>query len=210
MDPADRHLVKRLLAGDRRAFHSFFDSYFMRLYRFAMSRLDHDHLASEEIVQSALSRAVNKLETYRGEGPLFSWLCTFCRYEISAHFKKLGRTVDEVALTEDDPEVRSVLDTLSQEQSDDPESVLQQSEFAQNVHETLDRLPSRYGDVLEWKYVQGLPVKEIAARLQVGIKAAESMLTRARDAFRKAFEEEPRSSRGVVSRVPATTPGGRR
>jgi DNA-directed RNA polymerase specialized sigma24 family protein len=55
------------------------------------------------------------------------------------------------------------------------------------VRLTLDQLPARYGDALEWKYVEGLSVKEIAVRLGVGPKAAESLLTRARQAFRDAF-----------------------
>jgi DNA-directed RNA polymerase specialized sigma24 family protein len=41
--------------------------------------------------------------------------------------------------------------------------------------------------VLEWKYIQGLGVDEIALRLGLGYKAAESLLTRARNAFREAF-----------------------
>ena len=52
---------------------------------------------------------------------------------------------------------------------------------------TLDHLPGRYGDVLEWKYMQELSVDEIADRLGVGYKAAESLLTRARAAFRDGF-----------------------
>ena len=52
---------------------------------------------------------------------------------------------------------------------------------------TLDHLPGRYGDVLEWKYMQGLSVAEIAGRLGIGYKAAESLLTRARAEFRQAF-----------------------
>ena len=51
----------------------------------------------------------------------------------------------------------------------------------------MDVLPERYGDVLEWKYVDGLPVADIAARLDIGPKAAESLLTRARAAFREAI-----------------------
>ena len=35
------------------------------------------------------------------------------------------------------------------------------------VQLTLDALPGRYGDVLEWKYIHGLAVVEIAARLIV-------------------------------------------
>jgi RNA polymerase sigma-70 factor, ECF subfamily len=55
------------------------------------------------------------------------------------------------------------------------------------VQVTLDHLPARYADVLEWKYIQGLSVDEIAHRLGVGYKAAESLLTRARQAFRDGF-----------------------
>ena len=51
----------------------------------------------------------------------------------------------------------------------------------------LDHLPGHYGDVLEWKYVQGLSVNEIAERLNTRRKAAESLLTRAREAFREGF-----------------------
>jgi RNA polymerase sigma-70 factor (ECF subfamily) len=52
---------------------------------------------------------------------------------------------------------------------------------------TLDCLPPWYGDALEWKYIHGLSVKEIAERLNLGSKAAESLLTRARKAFREGF-----------------------
>jgi len=41
--------------------------------------------------------------------------------------------------------------------------------------------------VLEWKYIQGLSVAEIATRLGTSMKAAESMLTRARLAFREGY-----------------------
>ena len=55
------------------------------------------------------------------------------------------------------------------------------------VQSTLDCLPAHYGDVLEWKYVDGLPLNEIAKRLELGPKAAESLLGRARGAFREAM-----------------------
>ena len=52
------------------------------------------------------------------------------------------------------------------------------------VRTVLDYLPGRYGDVLEWKYMHGLSVKEISDRLDVTPKAAESILNRARLAFK--------------------------
>ena len=54
---------------------------------------------------------------------------------------------------------------------------------------TVDALPSHYGDVLEWKYIDDLSVIEIAQRLAIGPKAAESLLTRAREAFRQTMLE---------------------
>ena len=59
-------------------------------------------------------------------------------------------------------------------------------EIVRLVQLTLDGLPPKYGDVLEWKYIHGLTVAEIAARLKMGVKAVESLLTRARQAFRDA------------------------
>ena len=59
-------------------------------------------------------------------------------------------------------------------------------EIVRLVQLTLDSLPAKYGDVLEWKYIHGLSVAEIAARLKMGSKAVESLLTRARQAFRDA------------------------
>ena len=36
------------------------------------------------------------------------------------------------------------------------------------MHAVLDRLPHRYGDALEWKYVEGRSVEEIGERLGIG------------------------------------------
>lgn len=183
---SDLALVRRLLAGDDTAFEAFFADYFPRLYRFACSRLNAGEDAAEEVVQATLIKAIDKLQTYRGEAALFTWLCTFCRHEISAWSARTGRAA-ETSLLEDHPETRAALDALAAMSVTDPETALRRRELSRLVQATLDHLPGRYGDVLEWKYIDGLPVDEIAARLGVGYKAAESLLTRARQAFREGF-----------------------
>jgi RNA polymerase sigma-70 factor, ECF subfamily len=185
--PDDQRLVSRMRAGDETAFEDFFDRYFPGLFRFAVVRLHHDADAAEEVVQATLCRAVQKLHTFRGEAALFTWLCTFCRHEISAHYRKNRRVDRQVELVEDVPEVRAALESLSRASADRPEEALRRLEVARLVQATLDFLPPRYGDALEWKYVHGLSVKEIAERLKLGPKAAESLLTRAREAFRDGF-----------------------
>jgi RNA polymerase sigma-70 factor, ECF subfamily len=184
--PTDAALVARLLLGDERAFQAFFDAYAPRLFRFALARLDRDADAAEEVVQATLCRAVMKLSTYRGEAALFTWLCTFCRHEISAHAVRTRRSGLAAPLLEDAPDVRAALESLST-LADGPDAPLRHQELARLVQMTLACLPEHYGDALEWKYIQELSVDDIATRMQLGRKAAESLLTRARHAFREAF-----------------------
>ncbi len=184
MSRTDRALVRRLLAGDEGAFDEFFDRYFTGLYRFALARLGQD--AAEEIAQATICKAITKLGTYRGEAALFTWLCTFCRHEISAWIKRNGVAAARVDLAEEIPEVRAALESLGTG-IEDPHAALGVKELGRLVRVTLDHLPGKYGDALEWKYLEDMPVKEIADRLGVSPKAAESLLTRAREAFRDGF-----------------------
>ena len=73
-------------------------------------------------------------------------------------------------------------------EEEDPGISLDRSGVAALVRRVLDHLPPRYAEVLECKYLDDLPVQEIGVRLGLGTKAAESLLTRARRAFREAFE----------------------
>ncbi|MDH5584597.1 MAG: hypothetical protein OEY82_12095, partial [Gammaproteobacteria bacterium] len=63
----DKRLVKQLLAGNPQAFDRFFDENFARLYRFALVRLSDDPDAAREVAQITLTRAVQKLSSYRAE-----------------------------------------------------------------------------------------------------------------------------------------------
>lgn len=183
----DRALVKRLIKGDEYAFEEFFDTYFPRLYRFALARLGGDEGAAEEVAQATLCKVIGKLTTYRGEAALFTWLCTFCRHEISAFCRQRQLEPSRVAFVEEVPEIRAALESLMVTDAADPEGIVRRREIAHFVQVTLDHLPPRYGDALEWKYIHGLSVKEIAEILGVGSKAAESLLSRARAAFRDGF-----------------------
>lgn len=182
-----RRQVGRLLRGDEAAFEEFFDIHFPALFRFAASRLGGDQDAAEEVAQAALCRAVTRLHTYRGEASLLTWLCTICRHEISAWRERRGKE-PAVELNEDRPEVRAALESLASGRDEGPGGLLERAELRRLVHSALDHLPDHYGKALELKYIEGLSVREIADRLAVGPKAAESLLTRARDAFRDAFD----------------------
>src|SRR5438105_3151066 len=180
----DRVLATRMLSGEEAAFDEFFETHFPGLYRFALARVDQNADAAEELVQAAIAKAIRRLETFRGEATLFSWLCTFCRHEIGAFYRARGQSA---SLTEDTAEIRAALESLAASDPDDPESRLRAKQLSRVVQVTLDHLPRHYGDALEWKYIEDVPVAELGAQLFIGTKAAESLLTRARIAFRDGF-----------------------
>ena len=198
MRSRDRDLVKRMLAGNEAAFNEFFEGSFPGLYRFALARLNGSEQLAEDMAQAAICKAITKLSSYRGEAALFTWLCTFCRFEISAFYKRNKVTARKVDLVEDLPEVRAALESRST-LIDCPENAFDRAELGRLVQVVLDQLPVHYGNALEWKYLEGLSVKDISARLKLSPKAAESMLTRAREAFRDGFSALTRNTPGRPS-----------
>ena len=185
----DRARARRILAGDQAEFRRLFDEFFPRLFRFAMARLDGDREAASDVVQQTFCKAIDKLDQYRGEAALYTWFCQICRNTIVDFFRKTNRRHERVVLYEDMANVRAILDAMTAPETDQPETAAWQRDIGRLVQATIDALPPRYGDVLEWKYVDGRTVAEIAGRLGSTVKAAESLLTRARGAFREAIVE---------------------
>ena len=140
------------------------------------------------MVQETFCKAFERLGSFRGEGSLYGWMCRILRNTIVDICRRRGRELPRVTLLEDQGGIRQILDTLAASESEEPEVLAARSDVVRLIQATMDRLPGHYGDVLEWKYVDGLSVKAIAKRLDIGPKAAESLLTRARAAFRRAME----------------------
>lgn len=179
----DRRLAGRLLSGDEEAFDYFVDEYYPRVYRFALSRLRGSPDLVDDVVQTTFHDAISGLSKYRGEASLFTWLCSITRYKIYEALRNLGK--ETVELEEENRDVRAALESLSTDSG--AESILEARELASMLRIALDGLPLHYESALRWKYIDDLPVKEIAERMNVSPKAAESLLTRARTAFRDGF-----------------------
>ena len=192
-DPAlklrrDRHLVKEILKGDQAAFCSFVDDYFPKLYRYARHRLPCE-ADVEDVVQVVLAQAARRLETYRGEASLLTWLVQICRHEISKQLQKANRHRDMMVPFMHDDLLRSVVESVASDPGNDPEAQARRSEIITLVQFALDQLPNHYAQALELKYVEGFNSKEIAAKMQTSDEAMQSLLARARRAFREVCGE---------------------
>ena len=182
----DRRLAKRMLRGDERAIAEFCSQYIPKLFRFACSRMPNEHEV-DDVVQVVMANAARRIETYRGEATLLTWLCQICRREISKHLAARARHQNVVSLTEDE-DAATAVENLPASSAEQPESATGRVEAIAEVQEVLDQLPEHYAQALELKYIDGLSSKEIAGRFAIADEAAQSLLARARRAFRERYE----------------------
>jgi RNA polymerase sigma-70 factor, ECF subfamily len=187
MGTPDTDLVERLLRGDSSAFDQFFNEYYPKLYRFVKRRLPNDSATAEDVAQATICRALESLRAFRGEATLMTWLCTLCRRELGARWREAQPFRSSAVLAEDDPEIRAALESLLAAEGSDPLLAAGREQVRESICAALDYLPAPYADILEWKYVRDMSVAEIARNLGRSTKAAESLLTRAREAFRETF-----------------------
>ena len=188
IDTSDETLVAALLEGEEAAFNRFFDIYAARVYQFALPRLGGDVEAAEEVAQSTLVKAMRSLRAFRGEAALFSWLCQICRHQAIDYLRRNRRHTNHVVRIDDNAQLRAALVAIHAPASDEPLHCCGSSETRRLVQSVLGRLPSRYAEVLHWKYIEERSVAEIGETMGIGHSAAESILARARTAFRRAME----------------------
>jgi RNA polymerase sigma-70 factor (ECF subfamily) len=182
----EQDLVDRMRRGDQRAFDHFFDAYAARLGAFAARRASLDAAALEDVVQVTMINAMRGLGSFRGGSALFTWLCQICRNHLADVRRK----------TERQPKVQS-LDELEARQP--PGTVVELTDYRDPLDEcaddstrgavrrTVNQLPASYSRILELRFGDDLTVPEIAKVLQLSESAAESRLSRARQAFRESW-----------------------
>ena len=160
-------------AGEQRAFEEFFQSNVPRLLAFATRYSGLDSASVEDIVQNTLVKAMRSLSSYRGEASLYTWLTQICLYELVDNTRKTTRRPVHISL-DDLEDYWRLWGQLRVPAHKEPAAELN----------TLQALPRRYAQVLEAKYGDGLSVEEIAAMMGMTNTAVQSLLARAREAFR--------------------------
>ena len=100
-----------------------------------------------------------------------------------------SRDSDHLEVSNYEAAIKNLRAALESLEFEDPDAAVNRMTLEKIVQLTLDYLPENYSKALEWKYLEGLSVDEIAGRLGTGVVAAQSMLARARTAFRKGFRE---------------------
>ena len=181
MQPSDRvwrerGLREAVLAGEERAWRQWYDECFDDLYAYVLWRCGglRDH--ADELVQEVWLTAVRRLSSFDpARGAFAAWLRGLAAGLARNHFRRAAR--------------RRAL-PLPEDVASADETDLARREQAEQVARALAGLPEHYETVLRAKYLEGASVAGLAAARGESIKATESLLTRAREAFRVAFRSE--------------------
>jgi RNA polymerase sigma-70 factor (ECF subfamily) len=168
------------------------------LYRFILYRVGKDRELTTDLVQETFLTALRKIGDYDPDrGAMFVWLTTLARNEIRRALRQRKRTQTYAEFWE---KADRLLAQAYAELATAPlaDEVLERAETAELVQLTLSSIPGNYSRVLTEHYRDAQPIKAIARRQGLTEGAVKSMLHRAREAFRQAFETYARRPSGQL------------
>lgn len=171
----ERAIRDAVLAGDADAWRQWYDAHFSRLTAYVRWRCGDLLDLADDVLQETWLTAVRRLRNFDPErGTFFDWLCGIAsnaaRNAIRARRRQKTRSLTE---NDDQPSADAAAVT----------------DKAERVAAAIAALPDHYEAVLRAKYLDQLSVDKIAAMRGDSPKAVESLLTRARQAFREAYEK---------------------
>jgi RNA polymerase sigma-70 factor (ECF subfamily) len=172
-------LISRILARDERALHEFYVTYTPRLRQFIQVKIQNPN-DGEDILQDTLYAFLDAIRDFQGNCQMTTFLQSICNHKIIDYYRK--KKLKHMVFSQV-PEIEGLVSPLL-----NPEEVLDEVLLREELHKTLNKLIPQYKHVLYARYILNMPVAEIAKKLAVTLKSAESMLFRAKKAFAKNHE----------------------
>jgi RNA polymerase sigma-70 factor (ECF subfamily) len=147
-----------------------YDRALPQVYGYFVKRCGSSSLA-EDLTSETFMAAVDAVRRGRVPDLTEAWLIGVARHKLVDHWRREAREESKLALVADD-------DTL-----DDWDARLD----ALRARDTLAGLGPVHRTALTLRYLDGLPVPEVATLLDRTVHATEALLVRARLAFRRAY-----------------------
>lgn len=176
---SERIAAFRACLASEAAFRRFYDQALPRVYGYLLHRCRGDAALAEDLTQTAFGEAIRNRAAYDGRSDPLTWLIGIARHKLLDQFRaderderrRMHLVVREIVLDRDGIAWRDV---------DEREA----------LGRALGRLTAMQRAVLILHYADGLAVREVARELGRSESATESLLARAREALRDAYEEE--------------------
>jgi RNA polymerase sigma-70 factor, ECF subfamily len=185
----DEHdLVARARGRDEAAVRAIITRNNRRLFRMARSIVKDDNEA-EDVVQESYVRAFTKLDEFRGESSLSTWLT---RIVINEAYGRLRRQRTRIGWEGAEATLSPVAGVLlpSWSSRPDPEAAIAQHQIHHLLERAVDALPERFRTVLVARLVEEMSIEETADLLGLLPQTVKTRLHRARLMVRQNLERQ--------------------
>lgn len=181
----ERELVKRAQAGDFEAFSTLITKYQRQVFNLA-KRMTRNQADAEDILQETMLKAIDNIEKFRGDSSFGTWLYSIA-LNAGRAFLNQEKRADLKPIDEYLPAGGHDGDTRLHEWRD-PHQVLEQAQLKKYLDEAIDELRAEYSIPFILRYIEELPVKEIARIMNLSEAATKSRILRARLFLRDKLE----------------------
>lgn len=155
-----------------------YDAALPQVYGYLLSRCGRATLA-EDLTAETFLAAVDAVRSDHPPPVTTAWLVGVARHKLVDHWRRQAR---------EDRSLRAVAtDPSAENATDDPWGARLD---ALRARDTLARLAPHHRAALTLRYLDDLPVPEVAHLLDRTLHATEALLVRARAAFRRAYIED--------------------
>ena len=179
MDDNGASSYRRFLKGDWDGMTEIVETYYDGLILF-LNRYLGNETDAEDMAEETLLVLVNKKPAFHGKSLFKTWLYNIARNTAIKYMYKNSRTIP--VSPEDLTGIRI--------EDEDVLSQCVRKEDAETLNKAMEHLPEDYRLVLQLKYVEEMPVKEIAAATGRTVHSINSLLKRARSALRNELLKE--------------------
>jgi RNA polymerase sigma-70 factor, ECF subfamily len=190
---SDLELARLAGNGDAAAFRTIMQRNNERLYRVARSVLANDGDA-EDAVQEAYLKAYAKLNGFKGDAALSTWLTRIVLNEALERLRRRRRSDKLKATISEDAPTAQIVRFPGMEQGLDPERAAATRQVAAIIERAIDALPLDFRTVFVLRCVEEMSVEETAAQLEIPEATVKTRLHRARRALRRLLDDEVSNS----------------
>jgi RNA polymerase sigma-70 factor (ECF subfamily) len=163
--------------GAGAALLALYDTALPEVYGYLLTRCGGQVPVAQDLTAETFLAAVRAVQSGAPPDPLSTaWLVGVARHKLADHWRRQAREERKLSAVAD-----------ADDATDDPWEVRLE---ALRARATLDELAPQHRAALTLRYVDDLPVAEVATLLQRSVHATEALLGRAKAAFRLAYCEE--------------------
>jgi RNA polymerase sigma-70 factor (ECF subfamily) len=174
---SDAELVQAILSGSRTHFDLLYETYFPRVYRFALKRL-RDAAEAEDVTQEVFVTVFRALHTYAGGSSLLVWIFGITRNKVNRRFRGIRPRFESI---DGDAALDLASPDAPADRTVDARRALEECEGAIALH--LTPLQRR---IFHLKHLRRQSIRSIAGALGKSEDAIKANLYRMRRAIAEA------------------------